>query len=266
MGISETVTGTAAGVPFVAMSPENAAGPAPLIVTWHLMDAPCSEAAMAAAIPMAAVPAWRVHFGLPMSGKRVPEGGYDEFFRLAGEDFVLNVAEPVTDQAASEFPAAVKELRFRLSIADGPIGIVGGSAGAAVALEVLVRAEAEFSAAALISPVTQLAPVVARNERRFDVVYPWTDHSRAVAERFDYVRRADEIDADVLFICGEEDDIAVLEPAAMLRELLGERAELVTIPGMGHAFAEAPGIDPAPQNTDALRVDAALTEWFLKRL
>jgi hypothetical protein len=73
---------------------------------------------------------------------------------------------------------------------------LGGSAGAAVALEVFVRAEAEFGAAALISPVTQLAPIVARNERAYDVVYPWTDHSRAVAERLDCVRRADEIDAD----------------------------------------------------------------------
>jgi hypothetical protein len=51
------ITGIAAGVPFVALEPENVTGPAPLIVTWHLMDAPASEAAMAAAIPMAGVPA-----------------------------------------------------------------------------------------------------------------------------------------------------------------------------------------------------------------
>lgn len=52
----------------------------------------------------------------------------------------------------------------------------------------------------------------------------------------------------------------------MPRELLGERTELVTIPGMGHAFAEAPGIEPAPQNEDTLRVDAAHIECFLRHL
>jgi len=261
-----TITGIAAGVPFVALEPENVTGQAPLIVTWHLMDAPASEAAMAAAIPMAGVPAWRVHFGLPMSGKRLPSGGYDEFFRLAGEDYVLNVAEPVTDQGASEFPAALADLRARFSIADGPIGVVGGSAGGAVALEVLARGDVEISAAALINPVTQLAPAVAANERRYGVVYPWTDRSRKVAERFDFVRRSGEITAKVLLVLGEDDDIAILEPAAALAAELGDRAALLSIPGMAHALAEAPGIEPAPQNADAVRVDAALTEWFLKRL
>jgi pimeloyl-ACP methyl ester carboxylesterase len=266
MGTSKTITGIAAGVPFVALSPEDAAGPAPLIITWHQMEAPSSEAAMAAAIPMAGVPAWRVHFGLPMSGGRAPAGGREEFFRLASEDYILNVAEPMTDLAASEFPAAVADLRSRMSLSDGPIGIVGGSAGGAVALEVLTRAELEISAAALVNPVTQLAPAIARNERAYGATYPWTDRSRAVAERFDFVRRAGEITADVLLVCGEDDDIAFREPAAMLHELLGDRAELVTIPGMGHSFADAPGIEAAPQNADALRVDAVLTEWFLKHL
>jgi dienelactone hydrolase len=263
---AKTITGIAAGVPFVALEPENVTGPAPLIVTWHLMDAPASEAAMAAAIPMAGVPAWRVHFGLPMCGARLPEGGYDEFFRLAGEDYVLNVAEPVTDQGAAEFPAALAELRARFSIAAGPIGVVGGSAGGAVALEVLARNDVEIGAAALINPVSQLAPAVSANERRYGVVYPWTDRSRAAAERFDFVRRADEIKAEVLLVLGEDDDISILEPAAALVAELGDRGELLAIPGMAHAFAEAPGVEAAPQNADALRVDAALTEWFLKRL
>jgi alpha-beta hydrolase superfamily lysophospholipase len=143
---------------------------------------------------------------------------------------------------------------------------VGGSAGGTVALEVLARNDVEISAAALINPVSQLAPAVAANERRYGVVYSWTDRSRVVAERLDFVRRAGEITAEVLFVCGEDDDISILEPAALLRNELGDRADLVSIPGMGHAFAEAPGIDPAPQNADAVRVDAALTEWFLKRL
>jgi hypothetical protein len=46
----------------------------PLTATWHLMEAPRSEVAMAAALPMASVPVWRVHFGLPMTGKRTSAG------------------------------------------------------------------------------------------------------------------------------------------------------------------------------------------------
>ncbi|GAB3474667.1 hypothetical protein GCM10027521_03560 [Amycolatopsis cihanbeyliensis] len=90
------------------------------MVTWHLMEPPRSQLAMASALPMAGLPAWRVHFGLPMSGGRAPKGGFDEFLRLAGEDYVLNIAEPVTEQAAAEFPAAVAELRSTLPIAGGP--------------------------------------------------------------------------------------------------------------------------------------------------
>ena len=53
------ITGVAAGVPFLAIPPSVGA-PAPdgrrhavpLIVAWHLMDPPRSEAAFAAALPL----------------------------------------------------------------------------------------------------------------------------------------------------------------------------------------------------------------------
>ena len=54
----ETITGTAAGVPFTALPPTTTIdGPAPLIVTWHMLDAPRTDAAFAAALPMIGVPA-----------------------------------------------------------------------------------------------------------------------------------------------------------------------------------------------------------------
>jgi pimeloyl-ACP methyl ester carboxylesterase len=260
-----TITGVAAGVPYVAMAPENVDGPAPLVVTWHMMDPPRSEAAMAAALPLTGVPAWRVHFGLPMFGHRAPEGGYEEFFRLASEDNVINVVEPVTEQAASEFPGAVAELRSQLSISDGPVGVIGGSAGGAVALEVLARNDLPISAAALVNPVVQLAPAITANERRYNVTYRWSDRSRAIADRYDFVRRADEITAKVLLVIGELDDVAISEPAALLhKELAG--SELVTIPGMHHRLAEEPGVEAAPQTPDAVKADAAITEWFVRNL
>ncbi|MEV5718466.1 prolyl oligopeptidase family serine peptidase [Amycolatopsis mediterranei] len=254
--MDELVEGVAAGVPFVAVPPADPDGPLALVAGWHLMDAPASERAMAEAVPMADLRAWRVYFGLPLSGARLPEGGHDEVFRRAGEDAVLNVFEPVTEQAAGEFPAALAELRDRLPGATGPLGVFGGSAGAIVALEVLARGDVEITAAAVASPVVQLAPMITANERRFGVTYPWTERSRAVAARYDYVDRAAELTAPLLLVTGADDDVAVREPAAALHAKLG--TELVTVDGMAHEF---PAGTPA-----AARVDAAFSEWFARRL
>lgn len=254
--MTETVEGVAAGVPFVAVPPGDPGAPAALVAGWHLMDAPAGERAMAEAVPMAGLQAWRVYFGLPLSGARLPEGGPGEVFRRASEDAVLNVFEPVTEQAAGEFPAALAELRDRLPGATGPLGVFGGSAGAIVALEVLARGDAEITAAAVASPVVQLAPMIAANERRFGVSYVWTERSRAVAARYDYVDRAAELTAPLLLVTGADDDIAVREPAAALREKLG--TELVTVDGMAHEFP--------PGTPAAARVDAAFSDWFARRL
>ncbi|SFJ19903.1 Alpha/beta hydrolase family protein [Amycolatopsis regifaucium] len=193
-----------------------------------------------------------MHLGLPLTGRRFPEGGFESFFRLASEDNVLNVVEPLTRQVEAEFPAALAELRFRLSIEDGPIGLVGGSPGGAVALQLLTHPELAVAASALVNPVTQLAPVIAANERVYE---------------YDYVRRAEELSAPVLLVIGEEDDVSIIEPAEALHKALGERrSELVTIPGMAHGFAEAPGFEPAPQTAHARLVDAGLTRWFARHL
>ncbi|SFB48604.1 alpha/beta hydrolase fold [Amycolatopsis marina] len=266
MQTSPQIQGVAAGVPFVALPPADVSAATPVVFTWHLMDAPRSAVAMASALPMAGLPAWRVYLGLPMAGARLPEGGFDEFFRRASEDYVLNVAEPVTEQAANEFPSVLAELRCQLSLPDGPVGVAGGSAGATIALEVLARAEVAIDAAALVSPVTQLAPAVAANERRFGLTYGWTERSRAVADRYDFVRRAGELDAHVLLVVGEQDDIAFREPAAALHDVLGERSRLVVVPAMEHALAEEPGLDAAPQTPHAATVDAEFTAWFAKHL
>ncbi|WP_086851486.1 alpha/beta hydrolase family protein [Amycolatopsis kentuckyensis] len=254
--MSELIEGVAAGVPFLAVPPPAPDVPAALVAGWHLMDVPASERAMADAVPMAGLQAWRVYFGLPLSGARLPEGGPEEVFRRASEDAVLNVFEPVTEQAAGEFPAALAELRDRLPGATGPLGVFGGSAGAIVALEVLARGDADVAAAAVASPVVQLAPMITANERRFGVTYAWTERSRAVAARYDYVDRAAELTAPLLQVVGADDDVAVREPAEALHAKLG--AELVTVDGMAHEFP--------PGTPAAARVDAAFSEWFARRL
>src|SRR5215218_11085053 len=93
------ITGTAAGVPFTALPPADD-GPAPLIVTWHMLDAPRSDAAFAAALPMSGVPAWRVHLGMPMCGARMDDGRVDAAVALIVEDSLMAYAAPFTHQAA----------------------------------------------------------------------------------------------------------------------------------------------------------------------
>jgi pimeloyl-ACP methyl ester carboxylesterase len=273
------LSGSAADVPYVALPPtrrgEDAS--APLIIAWHLNDPPRSAAAMASALPLASVPAWRVYLDLPMHGRRQLPGGLDEFMQLGYDDAVLRAFEPEVAQAVSEFPTVLAELRARLPVTDGPLGIVGASIGTLPAQVVIAERLADVSAAVLISPVIQLAEVVAANERRFNVSYPWTDASRAVAERFDFVARAHETAARdpqpaLLLVTGADDDAAfALQTERLCAELSGrysdpERVQRISIPGMEHAFASEPGIEPAPQTAEARVLDAAAADWLNRHL
>jgi Prolyl oligopeptidase family len=274
------LTGIAADVPYVALPPsEQRDGneAAPLIAAWHLNDPPRSAAAMASALPLAGVAAWRVYLDLPMHGRRQLRGGLEEFMQLGYEDAVLKAFEPQVTRAVGEFPAVLAELHEQLPLADAPIGLVGASIGALPAQLVIAEGVAQVTAAALVSPVIQLAEVVAANERRFNVSYPWSDASRAVASRFDFVSRADEIAARdpqpaLLLITGGEDDPAFPLQAQRLHSELRrryddpQRLRRLSIPGMKHAFAAEPGIEPAPQTREAQLVDTATTEWFRRHL
>ena len=279
MGTDATqITGLAAGVPFVAVPPIT--GPStttPIVVAWHLMDAPRTEAAFAAALPLSGLDAWRIYLGLPMSGSRTPPGGDSELMRLGYEDAVLNLQGPITDQAAAEFGAAVADLRGQLALGDGPTGLVGGSIGAAVAQLVTAEGDLDIRAAVLVSPLVQLRPAVEAMARGYGVTYAWSEPSLEVARRLDFVARADDIaqrgQPAVLLVVGDEDDPdGVREPAQQLRESLAsryadpERAELVVIPGMGHSLADEPGVEPAPQTTHAAEVDGHAVQWLRRHL
>ncbi|MPZ32992.1 MAG: alpha/beta hydrolase [Rhodospirillales bacterium] len=272
------ITGVAAGVPYVALPPAgDRTKRAPLVVAWHLMDPPRTEAALASALPLAEVQAWRVYLGLPMFGARSPAGGFDEVLRLSAEDFVLKVFAPVVEQAAAEAPAAIEALRAELPIEDGPIGLVGGSMGSAVALLLLSEGKLPVTAAALISPVVQLEPVMTGHSHHDSATYAWTEASRVVAARFDFVARATEVarrnpQPAVLLVTGADDVAAFREPATAFRDaLLGfyadpDRISVVSVPEMAHALADSPGIEPAPQTASAQRVDAVVTDWFRRYL
>ena len=268
------IRGEAAGVPFVALPPNECTDDTTLVVVWHLASPPRSDTAMAAALPLRGLPAWRVYLGLPMLGRRLPEGGLDEFFRRFREDLVLNVFDPVTRQAVEEFPAALAELRERLPIGDGPLALVGGSMGAWVAQSVLADTDVPVAAAALVSPAIRLTSIVQRYDRLWNTSYQWSERSLEVADRLDFVARADQIAArnvaTLLVVGALDDEDGFRRPAEQLHQALSrrapERTALAQIPRMEHALAEEPGLEPAPQTARAARVDAAVVAWLGRHL
>jgi pimeloyl-ACP methyl ester carboxylesterase len=163
------------------LPPETARPDVPTVVAWHFQDPPRTERAMAAALPLAGLDAWRVHLGLPLSGSRSPQGRLE---RLGYEDAVLKVYGPVVFGAAEEFPAALAALRAEHGLGAGRIGVLGGSVGALVAQQ--VDATTPVDAVALVSPVTRLRPLVVANGRRYGFDYPWRPESEEVAVRLDW--------------------------------------------------------------------------------
>ena len=253
--------GVAAGVPYVALPPTRRRRGAPLVVAWHGLDPPRSQQAMAAALPLARLPAWRVYLGLPLVGTRAPVGSPEELARLGAGDVVGKLVGPMVEQAFAEFLAVAAALRVQLKLDVGPIGLVGGSVGAAVALLALAEAEVPVRAAALVRPAVQL--------------------KRVVTERLDFVARAHQIAARdpqpaVLLVTGADADagagVGVGEPAEQLWQALADRyrdpgrVALLLVPGLAQALAEEPGTDLALQTLDAARVDAAVTRWLGRHL
>jgi dienelactone hydrolase len=269
-------TGVAAGVPYVALPPSTD-GPAPLVVTWHLMDSPRTPAAMAAALPLDAVPAWRVYLGLPFSGDRMPDGGVEVVFARAREDTLLRFLGPVIEQAAAEFPAALAALREQLPTDGTPVTVVGGSAGGGAALLVLADRNVEVRAGVVINAGITARSLVAVTEELFDLTYTWSDASRAVAERLDFVARAGDIAArtpqpPLLIVSGAEDhagfqaDAKALDAALRARYAQPSDVTYVSVPGLAHPLADEPGLEAAPQTALARTVEGIVSGWLRERL
>lgn len=257
------ITGTAAGVPFTALSPSDH-GPAPLIVTWHMLDAPRSDAAFAAALPMHGLAAWRVHLGMPMCGARMVDGRTDAIVALSQEDPLKSFLDPFVRQATQEFSAALESIREQLPVGDGPIGVLGGSLGGAVALRILIDTGIPVFAGALVNAAIRMRSVV----DLFPGEYPYDAETEKIVDDLDAVTMADVIAgrAPLLVVSGEADHPALRVDALDLVEAVGDRSELLSIPGLAHPLAEEPGIEPAPQSPSAREVDAGLTTWFRRHL
>lgn len=271
----DTITGTAAGVPFTALPPAGAIdGPAPLIVTWHMLDAPRTDAAFAAALPMTGVPAWRVHLGMPMCGARMVDGRLDAAIALAREDALMAFLAPFTRQAADEFPAALTALRDQLPVDDEPVTILGASLGGAVALQVLTASDTPIKAIALVNPAVRIRSVVGLVEGLAGHAYRWTTQARQTADELDFVARVADLTAQppLLLVSGERDHPELRTDAAALVDALREHharpdeVELITVADLAHPLADEPGLAPAPQLPTARAVDEILTSWFIRQL
>jgi hypothetical protein len=283
--------GVAAGVPYVALRPARGRRRAPLVVAWHQLDPPRTGQAMAAALPLARLAAWRVYLDLPMTGACAPASGQKEFARLGAQDVADEPAVAVVEQAFAEFPAAVTALRSKLPLDDGPIGLLGEGVGAAVALLALAERQMPVRAAALVSPAVQPQQVVATSRQRGNLGGRWTraaragagrswstGAARAGAGRLDFAARASEIagrdpQPAVLLVTGTDAGDGASESAERLWHTLADRyrapgrVALVIMPGLAaHSLAGGPGIDPAPQTPGAARADAVITSWLARHL
>ncbi|MEW1926449.1 alpha/beta hydrolase [Streptomyces sp. NPDC088360] len=257
------ITGTAAGVPFTALPPAHDDATR-LIVTWHMLDAPRSDAAFAAALPMDDVPAWRVHLGMPMCGARMVDGSMDAGLELIRKDVLMSFLEPLVRQAVAEFPDALASIRGQLPVDDRPIGVLGGSLGGAVALRILAETEIPVFAGAVVNAAIRMRSVVGL----FPGDYPYDATSERTVDRLDFVAKAGAIArrAPLLVVSGALDHPGLRVDASDLVAALGERSELLSIPGLAHPLADEPGIEPAPQLPLARTVDDGLVRWFRRHL
>ncbi|MFG1926341.1 alpha/beta hydrolase [Cryptosporangium sp. NPDC048952] len=272
------IRGVAAGVPFVAVPPAHG-GPAPLVVVWHLMDAPRTEVAMAAALPLDDVPAWRVYLGLPLMSSRTPAGGFEEIMALVRDDTLLKCHGAAITQAAAELPDVLEALREQLpdtALIDAPLFLIGGSAGGGAALLTLTESERPIAAVVAINAAIRATSVVALVEQGMGIEYAWSPESRALAQRLDFVERADEIMArrpqpDVLIVSGKHDHQSFQDDAFALRKALGERRNggvvvLAPIDGLAHPLALEPGLEAAPQTPHAAAVEAPVAAFLKARI
>lgn len=285
--LSAPVTGTAAGVPFLALPPAAATdAPAPLVVGLHAFEPPRSESALAGAIPMASLPAWRVYLGLPLFGARLPEGGVAEINRRGERDYLVELFGPVVEEAAAELRRVTEELRSVFPVADTPAGLVGVGAGATAVLLALAENRLPVGAAAVINPIVDPSLLMAARERRTGAPYRWSTQAQQTRGWLDFSARAPELSraaAPVLIVNGGQDEVAPPEHGRFFHDTLLEQGggqsgrqgtdpgskpgsehalRHIVVPDLAHAIGPEPGLEPGPLTPAGVLTDRALTEWF----
>lgn len=263
--MTEMETGVAAGVPYVLRRPSTPRSGAPVVVAWHLLDAPRTPVAFAAALPLDGFDGWRVYLGLPLSGARSPSP--EEIARRVAADPIFEAHDPLSRQAVAEFPAAWAAIRAAHGIAEGAVGLLGGSAGGGVAGAVALSGAVGVSAVVLVNALVSVRAAQPILEQLQGHPYAWSPASEAAADRMDLVARAGEFgETPVRVVVGADDHAeAIVAPARELVDAL-RVADLVEVPGLAHPLAEEPGVEAAPQWDLARQVDRLASEWFARHV
>jgi pimeloyl-ACP methyl ester carboxylesterase len=109
---------------------------------------------------------------------------------LARRDAVRAYVVPVVGQAVEEFPAALSQVREQLAVANGHLGLVGGSLGGMVVLQILTEAPMPIAVAALVNPAVRARSVVDFIEDRTGQRYSRTAQAHKAVDQLDFVARA----------------------------------------------------------------------------
>lgn len=271
--LSGPVRGTAAGVPYLALPPASGVTPAPLVLGLHAFEPPRSEAALAGAIPMASLPAWRVYLGLPLFGARLPEGGVPEINRRGERDYLVELFGPVVEEAAAELRRVTTEIRSSLPVTEDT-ALVGVGAGAAATLLALAEDRLDVDAAAAINPIVDPALVISAREKRTEIDYPWTPQAEETRGWLHFPSRADDLaraNTPLLLVNGRQDEVVPPAQGQELYSVLARRMpehalRHIVVPDLAHAIGPEPGLEPGPLTPAGVLTDRALTEWFHRHL
>ncbi|MFD1149420.1 alpha/beta fold hydrolase [Saccharothrix hoggarensis] len=235
------ITGEAAGTRYVAAPP--AASGRRLVVVWHLRGTPGTPEDMAAAVPLTGVDAWRLYPALPPWDHH-PDGHVHGYASMV-------------ETAVDALPALVRAARERFGCDDGPVDLVGGSAGGHVALLATTRDLVPVRRLAVVNPaVTAQAVVEASIDAGALDAHPWTDANVAAAEPLDVLARAAELDLPLLLLRGEH-EYPAFRPVQEALCAAAPDARLVDVPGLPHMLV------PTPDGPDVVAtVDAEVTAWL----
>ncbi|GAA2669019.1 MULTISPECIES: alpha/beta fold hydrolase [Actinosynnema] len=205
-----TITATAAGLDCVVLPPRTGNR---LVLLWHLLGTPGTPAAMAEALPLHAVDAWRAYLPLPP----VPEG----------PDVLVDRYAPLVETALAALPDALRELRAELGVPDDtPVDLVGGSAGGHTALLAAARDLVPVRRIAVVNPATDALSVATVN----DPHYEWSPRAREVERA---LRVHPTTTAPVLIVRGAQEYPAMVPGQNALARAL-PHARLVDLPDLAH--------------------------------
>jgi uncharacterized protein len=136
-----------------------------------------------------------------------------------------NPGRPTEDGLAADARAAEAWLATQSEVDPERIAYFGESLGAGVAVGLAM--ERPPAALVLRSPFTSLAEVGR-------VHYPWLPVGRLLMDRYPSIDRIGSVDAPVLVIAGDRDDIVPTSLSKRLYEAAPEPKRFVLVPGAGH--------------------------------